>query len=371
MAKILYLVPYQFIKPKSGGQFAAYQEICCLAENNTVKVLGVDSNEPSADFESEHFCKNSKSRYFNLFLIFKLARIVQSFQADWIILEHPYWGWLLYFVKKFTGVRTAIRSQNVEGLRFRDMGKPWWKILLAYEQWVHNHVDAVLCITEEDRAYFTANGVKTSLLDFPFGTDKNSSPSPEVRNQSRAKLRALHQIELDQCILLYNGNLGYLPNKIGLDILLEKAVPELIKRDFKFKLIICGGNLPASYQSLKEYESQGVIYTGFVDDIELYFKGCHLFLNPVLGGGGIKTKLIDALSNGTVSISSKDGAQGLVQSTAGNKLILVEDGDGIALADAIIENSQRTDLDESTPSSYYEYYNWKAIGKVVMAGMKS
>ncbi len=39
------------------------------------------------------------------------------------MLEHPYYGWLGYVLKRFLKVKLIIRSHNIEGLRFKSLGK--------------------------------------------------------------------------------------------------------------------------------------------------------------------------------------------------------------------------------------------------------
>ena len=47
--------------------------------------------------------------------------------------------------------------------------------------------------------------------------------------------------------------------------------------------------MPLQMNELKDYHDSNIIYCGFVEDIDLYFKWCDIFLNPLQDGGGIKT----------------------------------------------------------------------------------
>ncbi|MBK7558780.1 MAG: glycosyltransferase [Chitinophagaceae bacterium] len=70
-----------------------------------------------------------------------------------------------------------------------------------------------------------------------------------------------------------------------------------------------------------------MIYAGFVEDINLYFKGCDIFINPVVNGGGIKTKLVEALGYDLSVTSTKTGAIGIPVEMTGNKMKISEDND--------------------------------------------
>jgi polysaccharide biosynthesis protein PslH len=364
---ILYIVPYKFVKPTSGGQIASYHEIKSLSKVVKVIAVGVIDNDESKDFTLLPLLKKERSRYYDWSSIERLGVIIVKSKIDIVITEHPYLGWLLVMLRKKYKVKIAVRSQNVEALRFKDMGKKWWPILRVYERWVHNKMDYVFPITEDDFAYFEAENCKAKLINFPFGTDAKQSPSVDERQQCQATMKNDLGIAEDELVIMYNGNLGYLPNVVGLDIILKEANPILLKSNLKYKIVICGSKLDASYKNLKSYKDKNIIYCGFVDDIASYFKGTDLFLNPVFGGGGIKTKLVDALSFGTTCISSVDGAKGLLQKTAGEKLHIVADKDGKALAEKILELSKNKNfIDAVTPNSYFEYYNWFGIAEKVI-----
>jgi polysaccharide biosynthesis protein PslH len=368
---ILYIVPYKFVKPTSGGQIASYHEIISLSKVSTLVAVGVGDNENTKDFELLPLLSAARSRYYDWSSIARIGALIQERKIDIVICEHPYLGWLLVQLRRKYKVRIAIRSQNVEALRFKDMGKKWWPILRIYERWVHNQMDYVLPITEDDYAYFKAENCKAQLINFPFGTHANVSPSVAERNQCQAIMKSELGIAADELVIMYNGNLGYLPNVVGLEIILKEANPILLQSALKYKIVICGSKLDASYNQLRAYQDKNIIYCGFVEDITTYFKGCDLFLNPVFGGGGIKTKLVDALSFGTTCISSIDGAKGLVQRAAGEKLHLVADKDGKVLAAKILELAVNKELlQQPTPASYFEYYNWESIAKKVITELQ-
>ncbi len=121
-----------------------------------------------------------------------------------------------------------------------------------------------------------------------------------------------HAIQETEKLLLFNGTLGYKPNLDALDTILEKINPLLLDATgFAYKIIICGNKLPSSYAGLVDYQEKNIVYAGFVDDINLYFKGCDIFINPVIDGGGIKTKIVEALGYDLSVISTKSGAIGI------------------------------------------------------------
>ena len=113
---------------------------------------------------------------------------------------------------------------------------------------------------------------------------------------------------------------------------------------------------------LKEYADKNIIYAGFVDDIEMYFKAADIFLNPVQSGGGIKTKMVEAIAFGTTVITTETGAAGIHKNICGNKLIVMPDNDWNTFTSAIVDNADKYEI---TPPSYYEHYYWGNIVKKI------
>ena len=96
--------------------------------------------------------------------------------------------------------------------------------------------------------------------------------------------------------------------------------------------------MPSSFNELKDYADKNIIYAGFVDDVVPYFKATDIFLNPVVTGGGIKTKVVDAIGyGGNCRISCKTGAAGINLAVCGEKIKIVADNDETAFADVILE----------------------------------
>ncbi len=69
--------------------------------------------------------------------------------------------------------------------------------------------------------------------------------------------------------------------------------------------------------------------------LNLYLKGCNLFLNPVESGGGIKTKLVEALAYDLNAVSTGNGAIGVDPELCNGKLIICSDNNWNSFADAV------------------------------------
>ena len=331
-----------------------------------VTMISTGNNEIPAGLDATFLpvLSNSRLRYINPFLFFKIRRILIQNKSTHFILEHPYYGWLGVLLKKFCPVSLIIHSHNIEALRFKSTGRWWWKLLWQYEKWVHKNADTNFFITDEDREF----ALKHFFLDperchtITYGFEISDPPLAAEKQESKKKLQGLHHIADGEKILLFNGTLDYKPNQDAVDLILQTINPLLISNAaLKYKIIICGKGLPAAYAELKEYADKNIIYAGFVDDINIYFKGADLFINPVIDGGGIKTKLVEALGYGLSVVSTKSGAIGVPQSITGNKLHTVADSDWQAFSEAIYQ----ADTTANIPTAFFDHFYWGKIAEKV------
>ncbi len=316
---------------------------------------------PSTEYETLKLLSNSKFRYCNPLYFFKLKRIIKEKKISHLIIEHPYYGWLGIALQKFTGVKLIVHSHNIEALRFRSLGKWWWRILWVYEKMVHGFADLNFFISQEDREYaighYKLPVEKCTVITY--GTTHNEPPAPEVKSLSRAEICLKHNIQPEELLLLYYAAFNYQPNIQGLEIILKDVNPILQHSGIAYKIIICGGQLPERYNQLAEFKNKNIIYAGFVENIDTYTLGADIFLNPIAEGGGIKTKLVESLAANTHAISFQNGALGIPKEIAGKKLIIVPDLDAEAMVKAIRDNIP--ELKASIPSAFYAHFYWGNI----------
>src|SRR5450631_3796398 len=174
MPTIVSIVSYPFLPAKTGGQrgialfyqyFSRWLPVLCVT---------TEKNDPSAaeGYEVLNILSDSPVRYINPFYLFTLRRILRQRKATHLILEHPYWGWLGVMEKWICGVKLVVHSHNMEGLRWKTLGKWWWRILWGYERWVHRRADYNFFIQEEDRQYainrFRLDPAKCLVMTYGF-----------------------------------------------------------------------------------------------------------------------------------------------------------------------------------------------------------
>ncbi len=360
--KILSLVSYKFLPPDMGGQkgIAFFNRYLSKHANLSCITIKDNSQILTEGYPIKNILSNCPTRYINPFYFFTLSRIIREEKITHLIIEHPYYGWLGILLKWFCKIKLIVHSHNIEALRFKSTGKWWWGILWHYEKHTHKNANYNFFIQENDRQYAIENfklnpGLCTVIT---YGFELSEAPPVAEKKAARVQICKTHGISESEKILLFNGTLGYKPNLDALDIILEKINPILLEtKDFKYKVIICGNKLPPEYNGLINYKEKNIIYAGFVDDINLYFKGCDIFINPVIDGGGIKTKVVEALGYNLSVISTHSGAIGIPQEITGNKMKIVADDDWETFASLI----KTINCNETVLAAYFDYFYWGNI----------
>ena len=363
MNKVLAIAPYPYLPFFSGGQKFIAHFFEHLGSAIDLTVISVAENDFSLakSYKTIPLLKKSFSRYIDRSLIAKLINLTKKEGFDTIICEHPYFAWLAFAVRKRTGVNVIIHTHNIEYQRFRSTGKWWWPVLKQYEKNSFEKADGLFFITPEDREFAINNWKieKEKCIDLPFGVEIKSYP--EDRAYYRQTVIQKHDIGDNERIFLFNGLLNYKPNIEALKIILDKINPLLIAHAaLKYKIIICGKGLPEEMNELKDYTGKNIVYAGFVNSIEAYLKATDILLNPVQSGGGVKTKMVEAIAYGATVIATETGATGILKDVCGDKLVIVADDDWEGVAKAIIEKNTSS---IPTPQEYYNYYFYGNIIK--------
>jgi polysaccharide biosynthesis protein PslH len=368
MKKVLNIVPYPYLPYFSGGQKLIAHFNHYLGEQCVLHVAGTaDNDNVLADTYRFHpVLKKSRFRYADVGSFTRIKQLIKREQIDTVIIEHPYLGWLGWLLKVSCKVKLVVHTHNIEYERFRTLNKSWWPVLKFYESFVLRKAHKVFCITEDDRQWMITklNLPPEKCIVIPYGIIQEQIPID--KEQSKREVCRIHKLAPELPLFLFNGLLNYRPNLDALMVILQQINPYLQRKGLKYNILITGKRLPPELNELKAWNHQHIYYAGFVDDIDLYFKAADLFLNPVQSGGGVKTKMIEAIACGTTVVSTKTGATGIELSVAGGKLIVVDDNDWNGFAEAV---SKALQLQTSTPVEYYSYYNWRRIAEHVMKAL--
>lgn len=361
MKKVAVITSYKIFPAETGGQKFITNFLNQLSKEAKVHAICTKNNKVEKDtsFELSNLLASNPFSYIDIVGFYNIYRFLKRDNIQTLIIEHPYIGWMGILLKWIFKIRLIIHTHNVEYLRFQTLHKWWWPLLKKYETWILRKADHVFAISEDDKQWMSqqmnVNKAQISILPYGIFNEK----SPEDKKDSKKIVCKNHSLNEEMPLIFFNGALDYKPNEEAVEYIVSNILPKLTERCFQFNLMIAGKNLDKELQ-MKLSLYKNVQYLGFVDDIETYTKAADIFINPVVSGGGVKTKLIEALAMSCTCISTEAGAIGVHKSGCGNKLKIVSNKDWNNFVELIIESSLQK---ESIPEDFYKMYSWKNIIK--------
>lgn len=359
---IFAIISYPFLPATTGGEISTLNILSFMGKVHKLKVFMV---EPYKDISTEKFdfevvvgMPFKPWRYLNIFLLPGLIRLIKAHKTDYIFFDQPFLGWIIPLLKMFTGKKVFIRSNNIEYQRFKSMGKSWWSLMYMYEKFVYKVSDLVIFVSDKDqhKAIYEFDIKPEKTLLTPYGIPQRVLPEP-ISN-ARELLNQKHAIAPENKILLFFATMSYQPNYEAVGFIADNIYPILKQQHNNFTILICGKNLPDFIQE-KLSDKPEIIYCGFVQEIETYIDGADVMINPILSGGGVKTKAIDTLGRGQVVISTQTGAEGINPQVCGNNLLIADDNNWQQFVNIILK--VLAEPKPKIPDSFFETYSWAGI----------
>jgi glycosyltransferase involved in cell wall biosynthesis len=108
---------------------------------------------------------------------------------------------------------------------------------------------------------------------------------------------------------LFLGHYGHMPNAEAAERLISSIWPRIRQQVPDAELIIAGGE-PDRIPSFRE-RPEGVVFTGFVDNLDTLYDRVRVVCCPLRNGGGTRLKLIEAAVRGKPMIATGVAMEGL------------------------------------------------------------
>ncbi|GJM36038.1 MAG: hypothetical protein DHS20C18_50390 [Saprospiraceae bacterium] len=357
---IAMIVPYRFVPPFNGGHKAAFGFSDFMAQKAAFVCISTQNNDvEQASFPLLPLLPDGPAKYASPLVLSRLYRYFRQANIRQVILHQHFIGILLMPLILFTSLKFTVYIQNIEYQRFKSMRKWYWPIIYLSEYIVYRLAWRLQFISPDDLPIaVTQFGINTKKCGVtPYGTYRKKSPDPAELSEARALINEKHGYAPNEKLIIFFGPQTYQPNLEAVDRILDHINPWLQKHlGIPYRILICGGGLPKSYNRLADYQTQHIDYLGFVEDIDLYVKASDLMINPINTGGGVKTKVIEAIGLGKTVVSSFTGSIGVDPSACGDKLLRVADEDYAAFGNTI-----RSELEKPphpSPDSFYQTYYW-------------
>lgn len=176
-------------------------------------------------------------------------------------------------------------------------------------------------------------------------------------------------IEPDPFTMVFTGLFTHFPNSYGIMYFLDKIFP-LILREVPEARVYVVGKSPT--RELLSRSSDNIIVTGFVEDVRPYMAKSQVFIIPLLAGGGIRGKALEAMAMKRPIVSTTIGVEG-INLSHGESALFADTPN--AFAKAVIRLFRDTELRENIArnanNTAFEQYNWDAKGKELDNALRS
>jgi len=175
--------------------------------------------------------------------------------------------------------------------------------------------DIIITLSEYDKKYLLQlmPDLSVKTVPIPAGLDISSERSYEPQKHTILFLASFKYRKVNVAAALYFYR--YVFPRIS------EQVPEA-------RFIIAGYGPPQELKALAD-ENPRVEVLGFVEDIDRCYKEAEVFVAPILTGGGIIVKILDALAAGVPVVTTSYGNEG-IGAMPGKELLVGNDPDSMA-----------------------------------------
>ncbi|QYF73735.1 glycosyltransferase [Cryobacterium sp. PAMC25264] len=200
-------------------------------------------------------------------------------------------------------------------------------------------VDHIVVLSDKDRDLVKAvcERATVSVINPPLGVEGTETRAVVTPASSASRV-------------LFVGAFGRPENSEGA-LWLIKEVWERVRRQVPDATLILAGSKPPPWLVDAAESSEGVLVTGYVDDLSPYFKQADVFVAPLFRGAGVKFKTITAMLHCVPVVSTTVGAEGI--SNASSYVSIVNDADGFA--DGIISGLTNMAAREAAVKSAFQW----------------
>jgi len=214
-----------------------------------------------------------------------MADYAQAARCPRIIRAHVQEWWHYY-----------LNWQRTHGLRTRLEHLFWSLDSIRHNRRTLESFDWVLVTSEEERlhALELAPKVRAEALPFILMDCDQFEPAPSAPRDPQ---------------MLFVGFLPHTPNDEALTYFIREVLHLVRRQEPNAQLVVVGEGASNALKGLMH--DHGVDYRGYVEAIWEVYWGARVYIAPVNSGGGIRTKIIEAMAAGVPVVSSSFAPLGL------------------------------------------------------------
>ncbi len=257
----------------------------------------------------------------------RLREVAGDEAPDVVLLESLFMVPFVPALREVTTALLVLRSVNVEHEIWEGLARGERGIarrlylghlarrLRRFEVATLNDVDAIVAVTPEDARTYARLGATAPLHVAPVGIE--ASDYPDRSGQG------------DPLTLVFLGSLDWRPNLEAAEWFLESVWP-LVRRSVPQARLHLGGSNPPEGLAAR-LSSEGVRFLGRVPDARDFLSSGSAMVVPLLSGGGMRVKILEAMALGVPVASTRLGASG-IGAEDGTEILLADGPEALAAA---------------------------------------
>ena len=225
-----------------------------------------------------------------------------------------------------------------------------WQKLRAYESRLRQRFAGMFAVSNEDAAILGGLTSPLSLGVVPNGVD------------TAFFHRADHAVPgLDAPYVLFTGTLDFRPNVDAVTWFAHQVLPLIQVQQPGVRFVVVGRNPVAAVQELAALP--GVEIVGEVPDVRPWFERSAAYVVPMRIGGGVRLKVLEALSMEMPVVATRMGVEGVEGLVGGVHALLADRPVDFAaeVCRALSDRRLAQQLGAAGRALVVERYDWQAI----------
>ncbi len=300
-------------------------------------------------------------KYRNRELLDLIRRLVQEREFDLLISDHSSMGWYVFRLKEEFNIPVVTRWLNFDTLIWQRwvqaspnplrtvLGGWQVRLMRRFEEKLATISDCCLAVGARDTELLRQLAPRARVEFVPVGM-ATSMYVPSVAGTAEA-----------HSLLFMASSYAWHPNEDALRWLAKDIMPMIWKQIPDATLYVTGRHVPRDLRDASK--SRRIKFMGFVPDERELLAKTQVFMIPMRLGGGIKIKLITALSMAKAVVTTSAGAEGAI-GVEDDKNVLVRDH-ADDFAEAVIQllrdGEQCSRLGRNGRELIEQKYDWKVV----------
>ena len=291
----------------------------------------------------------------------QITALLKRTEFDVVQLEGSYLSLYIDTIRQCTDAKIVLRSHNVEhqiwdrlaqaekNIAKRTYLKNLTPKIRRFEIENASRVDGIIAITSEDQQFYSKVAPEVPVCTVNAGVDL----SKYDQGGYQPRLNSIY----------FLGSLEWQPNVQGLKWFLDEIWPDVYKNVSNAEFHIAGKNPDIFWRELKR---DGVVFHGEVPDAVEYARPHGIMVVPLLSGGGMRLKVVEAMAMGKCVVSTEVGAEGIRYTDRENIFIASDAKEMISMLQMLLDNSERVGrIGDRARELAVENYSWPALVKQI------